>query len=112
MSLWRLFLRPIYFPQQTKQPLPSWKINRFNKTHLSPKVLPKMSMALAILCLGTKANAVVQDRLEAIEVGANDVRVLVRHNPDQMLPNSTSHNPRFTMVHVEAFLQQDRGHMK
>lgn len=87
------------------------RINGLNKTHLAFKMLTKTRMSFAVLAFGTKANAVIQDCLEAIEVGANDVRVLIRHNPDQMLPNSRSHNPRFTMVHVEAFLQQDRGRM-
>ena len=70
-----------------------------------------MRVSFAVLTFGAKTNAVGQDGLKTIKVGANDVRMLVGHNPNQMLPNALAHDPRFTVIHVEAFFHQDRRHM-
>ena len=65
-----------------------------------------------VLTVWAVAKAVGQDRLQAIERVASDVRVLVDDDSGNVLPDSLSHDPRLAVVDGKAFLYGSRARVK
>ena len=63
-----------------------------------------------VLVGGTESDTVVQLRLEAIVIGSPQVGVLIDHDPRQPLPTRLLHQPGFTGIEREPFVQGNAGH--
>ena len=64
-------------------------------------------MSVAILSLRTQASTVGKSSLEAVEIGAPDIRVLIDDEASQALPRAGAHDSRFAMMNLETFFAGD-----
>src|SRR6266478_9598174 len=69
-------------------------------------------MSVAVLLFRTQADAVGERRFEAIEIGSPDIHVLIGDQSRQVLPHALAHDARLTMMHVEAFFEQNGGDVR
>src|SRR5262245_23251863 len=68
-------------------------------------------MSVAILALGTKPDAIGQCGFEAIEVRPHNVHVSISDKPGEMLADTLPHHSCLSVVHSEAFFDQNGSHM-
>jgi hypothetical protein len=54
----------------------------------------------------------VKRGFETVKIGTDDVRVLVRHQTNHMLPYPLAHYPGLAVVHVESIFQANGRHVK
>ena len=66
-------------------------------------------MVLAVLSGWAVADTVHQSGLQAVEIGAHDIRPGVNYQPGQTLANSLAHDARFPVIDREALLDGDGG---
>lgn len=72
---------------------------------------PKLRMPVSILAVQSMPNTIRERRLQKIEIFAHNIHALVGYQTDQPLPYALSHDSRFSKVHSETILQQDRPNM-
>lgn len=65
-------------------------------------------MSIKILCLGAVTNTVRENRLQPIEVRADNVWVLVDNHACKILPHATPHHARLAVIHRKSFFVQNR----
>jgi hypothetical protein len=58
-------------------------IDRLEECHPAQQMRTELRMKLAILSSGAVADAIGQDGLEMVKIGARDIHVLIRHNSSQ-----------------------------
>src|SRR5215469_4170214 len=79
---------------------PCW-IDRFHKSYASFEVRPKLWMLIPVLVLRTGTDAVGESRLQTVEIGSDHIGMPIRHQTNQMLPHSLSHDASLAMIHTE-----------
>ena len=84
-------------------------MNRRDVCHFPRDMSAKIGMTVAILRCRTVADAVGQNRLEAVELHPADVRSDVDNDAGDVLANAGSHHPRLAVIQRETFLMSDNG---
>jgi hypothetical protein len=69
-------------------------------------------MGAAVLALRTQPDAIGERGLEPIEIGADDIHVLVLDQTRQVLPHALWHDARLAVMNSEAFFHQDGSHVR
>lgn len=69
-------------------------------------------MGTAVLALRTQPNATGERGLEPIEIGADDIHVLVCDQTRQVPPHALWHDAPLAVMHWEAFFHQDGSHVR
>lgn len=62
----------------------------------------KIRMPLAVLRGDAMPHTIRENRLEGIEFRTCHVRMLIHHNPCQVLPNSAAHHPCLAQLNQES----------
>lgn len=68
-------------------------------------------MHRAVLRVRSADDAIVQDRLEPVEVATSQIGVAVDDDSGQSLSGTLAHDARLARVNCKAFLQRDGGHL-
>jgi hypothetical protein len=68
--------------------------------------------SLSILTVRTRSDTVREYRFKSIEVAPHNIRMLVSDQASQMLPHASPHDTSLPVIHDEAFLDKDGGHMR
>src|SRR5437016_6118213 len=102
---------PLNLLENSTEALSFGGIDRLEECHPAQQMRTKLRMKLAILSSGAVADAIGQDGLETVKIGARDIHVLIRHNSSQMLAHAPPHDACLAVIHRKSFFQQDRSHM-
>jgi hypothetical protein len=73
------------------------------------EVCAKVVAVVAVLTHRTKPHAVVEYGAQPVKVRATNRGALVDHNTGHFLPLASSHEARFSVLHLEALLQRNRA---
>src|SRR5665213_3261986 len=101
------------FPRYPVKNAPQFRaargMNRSDMRDFSGNMSAKIGMTVAILRCRAVADAVGQNRLEAVKLGPADVRSDVDNDAGDMLTNAGSHHPRLAVIQRKAFFMSDNS---
>ena len=72
---------------------------------------PKIRKCIPVLRVGTKPDAIVQNRFEAFILVAANVRMVVQDDAGQLLAKGLPHKARLAGVDLKPFFQCDHAHL-
>ncbi len=107
-----LLIWPLDLVEQLAQVRRSRGVDHANEFDASFEVLSEAGMRFAVLAFWSMAEAVGEDGLEAVVVGAADVGVMVDDEAGEMLTYCLAHDAGFAMVNAEAFVVHDGGYIR
>jgi len=98
-------------PNPLENPLqlrPTLRIQHNRLRHPSLQMRTKIHMPLTVRRSGPMPHTIRQNRLARIEFGPRQVRMLIHHDPCQMLPRAASHHACLAQLNRESLLQRNR----
>src|SRR5215471_12758596 len=108
----RLYLCPVDLVQQCAQTLALRRVNHLDERDTTREMGAKVGVPVAILTFRTKPNAVGENGFQTIEIGSADIQAFVGDQSRQLLSHTSAHDARLPVIHVESFLQQNRGRVQ
>lgn len=84
-------------------------IDGLHESDATIEVQSEVGLSVTILARMSQADAIRERCLESIEVGPDDIQVLIHNKACQMLPHTLPHDSCLAMIHAEAFFHENRG---